>query len=73
MLELQSLTIKEDFQKNKQKNSLKMLKNTKIKMKKLKEKLKLRMDFKAIALMLSMLLMMKNFKERLVNKIKEQF
>jgi hypothetical protein len=42
-------------------------------MKKLKEKLKLRMDFKAIALMLSMLLMMKNSKERLANKIKEQF
>ena len=70
MLELQSLTIKEDF---KQKNQLKMPKNTKIKMKKLKEKLKLRMDFKAIALMLSMLLMMKNSKERLANKIKEQF
>lgn len=73
MLELQSLTIKEDFQKNKQKSLLKMLKNTKIKTKKLEEKLKLRMDFKAIVLMLSMLLMMKNSKEKLANKIKDQF
>jgi hypothetical protein len=50
-----------------------MLKNTKIKTKKLEEKLKLKMDFKAIVLMLSMLLMMKNSKEKLANKIKDQF
>lgn len=47
MQELPSLTTKVDFQKNKLKNSLRMLKNTNNKTKKLEEKLKPKTVLKA--------------------------
>lgn len=48
-----------------------MLKNTKSKTRKLEEKFRLRMDFKATASMLNMQLMMRNSKERSAKKTRE--
>lgn len=72
MLELPLPTTREDFQKRKLKNLSKMLKNTNNKTRKLEEKLRPKMDLKAIASMSNMQSMMRNFKERSAKKTKDQ-
>lgn len=71
MLKSPSPITKEDYQKKKLKNWLKMLKNTKSKTRKLEKKSKLKMAWKAIVSMLSMLSMTRNSKERLLKRTRE--
>ena len=73
MLKLPSRITKEDFQKKRLKNWSNKLKNTRIKMIRSEEKLKLKMVLKVIAQMSNMLSTMKNSKERFQKMTRKMF